>query len=86
MDYKNLVNGEWVESEKKISIYSPIDGEELGSVPAMSQEDVVAAIKSSREALEGWKSLSATERARYLYKVADILERDQNEMGEILAK
>ena len=86
MDYKNLVNGEWIESEKKISIYSPIDGEDLGTVPAMSQEDVVAAIKSSREALEGWKKLSATERARYLYKVADILERDQNAMGEILAK
>ena len=86
MDYKNLVNGEWIESEKKISIYSPIDGEDLGTVPAMSQEDVVAAIKSSREALEGWKKLSATERARYLYKVADILERDQNSMGEALAK
>ncbi len=86
MNYKNLVNGEWLESEKKITIYSPIDGEELGTVGAMTQEEVVTAIKTSREALDTWKDLSATERARYLYKVADILERDQNEIGEILAK
>ena len=48
MDYKNLVNGEWVESEKKISIYSPIDGEDLGTVPAMSQEDVARLVVSRR--------------------------------------
>ena len=43
-DYKNYVNGEWLGSEKKIAIFSPINQEELGTVPAMSQEEVDKAI------------------------------------------
>ena len=38
--YKNYVNGEWKLSKEEIKIYAPATGEELGSVPAMSQEEV----------------------------------------------
>ena len=38
--YKNYVNGEWKTSENEITIYAPANGEELGSVPAMSQAEV----------------------------------------------
>ena len=38
--YKNYVNGEWKTSENSITIYAPANGEELGSVPAMSQAEV----------------------------------------------
>ena len=86
MKYQNLVNGEWVHSAKEITIYSPINNEELGTVPAMSQEEVDIAMETAKKALEGWRNLSAVERAKYLYKAADILERDKDKIGEILAK
>lgn len=84
--YKNLVNGEWKSSEKEITIYSPINQEELGTVPAMSQAEVDEAMQAARAALQAWRALSAVERAAYLHKTAAILERDKEEIGTILAK
>ena len=84
--YQNLVNGEWKSSEKEITIYSPINQEELGTVPAMSQEEVDEAMQAARAALPAWRALSAVERAAYLHKTAAILERDKEKIGTILAK
>ena len=84
--YQNLVNGQWKSSEKEITIYSPINQEELGTVPAMSQAEVDEAMKAARAALPAWRALSAVERAAYLHKTATILERDKEEIGTILAK
>ena len=84
--YQNLVNGEWKSSEKEITIYSPINQEELGTVPAMSQAEVDEAMQAARAALPAWRALSAVERAAYLHKTAAILERDKEKIGSILAK
>lgn len=84
--YQNLVNGEWKSSEKEITIYSPINQEELGTVPAMSQAEVDEAMQAARASLPAWRALSAVERASYLHKTAAILERDKEEIGTILAK
>ena len=84
--YQNLVNGEWKSSEKEITIYSPINQEELGTVPAMSQAEVDEAMQAARASLPAWRALSAVERAAYLHKTAAILERDKEEIGTILAK
>ena len=84
--YQNLVNGEWKSSEKEITIYSPINQEELGTVPAMSQAEVDEAMQAARAALPAWRALSAVERAAYLHKTAAILERDKEKIGTILAK
>lgn len=84
--YQNLVNGEWKSSEKEITIYSPINQEELGTVPAMSQAEVDEAMKAARAALPAWRALAPVERAAYLHKTAAILERDKEEIGTILAK
>lgn len=84
--YKNYINGEWRVSENEITISSPINNEALGTVPAMTQAEVDDAMASARAALPAWRALSAVERAAYLHKAADILERDQEKIGEILAK
>ena len=84
--YQNLVNGKWKSSEKEITIYSPINQEELGTVPAMSQAEVDEAMQAARAALPAWRALAPVERAAYLHKTAAILERDKEKIGTILAK
>ena len=79
--YKSYINGEWRASENEITISSPINNEILGTVPAMSQAEVDDAMASARAALPAWRALSAVERAAYLHKAADILERDQEKTG-----
>ncbi|MFA1190031.1 NADP-dependent glyceraldehyde-3-phosphate dehydrogenase [Streptococcus pneumoniae] len=84
--YQNLVNGKWKSSEQEITIYSPINQEELGTVPAMTQTEADEAMQAARAALPAWRALSAIERAAYLHKTATILERDKEKIGTILAK
>lgn len=84
--YQNLVNGKWKSSEQEITIYSPINQEELGTVPAMTQTEADEAMQAARAALPAWRALSAVERAAYLHKTAAILERDKEKIGTILAK
>ncbi|HEW9154305.1 TPA: NADP-dependent glyceraldehyde-3-phosphate dehydrogenase [Streptococcus pneumoniae] len=84
--YQNLVNGKWKLSEQEITIYSPINQEELGTVPAMTQTEADEAMQAARAALPAWRALSAIERAAYLHKTAAILERDKEKIGTILAK
>ncbi|MGT2932974.1 NADP-dependent glyceraldehyde-3-phosphate dehydrogenase [Streptococcus catagoni] len=85
-EYKNLVNGEWKLSKNKITIYAPADGEELGSVPAMSTEEVDFVYEVAKKAYPEWRKLSYVERAAYLHKAADILVRDVEKIGAILSK
>ncbi|HGR7524427.1 TPA: NADP-dependent glyceraldehyde-3-phosphate dehydrogenase [Streptococcus pneumoniae] len=84
--YQNLVNGKWKSSEQEITIYSPINQEELGTVPAMTQTEADETMQAARAALPAWRALSAIERAAYLHKTAAILERDKEKIGTILAK
>lgn len=84
--YKNLVNGEWKLSENEIKIYAPATGEELGSVPAMSTEEVDFVYESAKNAFEEWRALSYVERAAILHKAADILVRDAEKIGSVLSK
>lgn len=84
--YQNLVNGKWKSSEQEITIYSPINQEELGTVPAMTQTEADEAMQAARAALPAWRALSAIERSAYLHKTAAILERDKEKIGTILAK
>lgn len=84
--YKNYVNGEWKLSKEEIKIYAPATGEELGSVPAMSQEEVDYVYASAKAAQKEWRALSYVERAAYLHKAADILVRDAEKIGAVLSK
>ncbi|HEK9606683.1 TPA: NADP-dependent glyceraldehyde-3-phosphate dehydrogenase, partial [Streptococcus equi subsp. equi] len=67
-------------------IYAPATGEELGSVPAMSREEVDQVYASARAALADWRALSYVERTAYLHKAADILVRDAEKIGAVLSK
>lgn len=86
--YKNYVNGEWklAHTGKVIDIYSPIDGSKVGSVPAMSTEEVDESIKASREAQKLWRDTPLGERAKLLDKVADLLLEHQEVLADILVR
>ena len=45
---------------KKLRFYSPINQEELGTVPAMTQAEVDEAMKAARAALPAWRALSVS--------------------------
>ena len=84
--YKNYVNGEWKLSQDEIKIYAPASGEELGSVPAMSTDEVDYVYASAKAAFPAWRALSYVERANYIRKAADILQSKAEAIGSVLSK
>lgn len=82
--YRNLVNGEWISSTHEISIESPITGQHIGSVPAMSQEDVDYAITCAKTAQKNWKNRTTDEKAEILYRAANLLVEYKEEIADLM--
>ncbi len=82
-----LIDGQWVESAKKFDTINPATGEVLTQIAAASNEDVDGAVAAARRAFEdrngAWRKLSASERGRLIWKLADLLEKNIDEFAEL---
>jgi succinate-semialdehyde dehydrogenase/glutarate-semialdehyde dehydrogenase len=56
-----------------IAVHAPFTGNEIGSVPAASAEDVRAAVERAREAQKHWAATPIQNRARVLSRFHDLL-------------
>jgi len=85
-DEELLIGGRWVaaESGERFDVTNPATGETVGTVPDGSEEDVRAAIDAAADALEGWKSLAAIERARILRRSADVIRERKEEIAAVM--
>lgn len=86
--FRNLINGQWrnSKSEKFIEIKSPIDGEVVGKVPAMTVDEVDEAIKFAVNSKYKWRETPINERAKILYRAADILQERIEDLSDILIR
>ena len=75
----NYVNGRWHESERRFNDLNPVDGSTVAQVHEAGRELVDAAVQAGRAAQETWGQTSATDRAAMLYRIADEIDRRQEE-------
>ncbi|SFB11708.1 MULTISPECIES: aldehyde dehydrogenase family protein [unclassified Bacillus (in: firmicutes)] len=84
---KLFINGEFVESksQKTFDTYNPATGEVLASVYEAGAEDIDLAVKAARKAFdEGpWSKMSAASRSRLMYKLADLMEANAEELAQL---
>ena len=82
---KILINNRWVSScsGKTFPTINPATGEEICQVAEADVADVEVAVKAAREAFENgpWSKMSAAERGRLLYKLADLVEEHADELA-----
>src|SRR5437879_12938299 len=82
---KMLINGNWVDavSGKTFPSYDPSTGEVLATVAEGDREDVEQAVKAARKAFDQgpWRRLTASERGRLIWKLADLLEAHAEEFA-----
>src|SRR5579885_3586328 len=73
-----LIDGKWVPSAsgKTFETYNPANGQVLAKVSEGGKEDIDKAVKAARKAFETgpWRKMSAAQRSRLLYKLADAIE------------
>lgn len=86
--FRNLINGQWLDSKSKefIEIRSPINQEVVGKVPAMTREEVDEVIQIAVNARGKWKETPINERAKILYKAADLLQERIVDLSDILVR
>ena len=85
---KLLINGQWVEgSGKAFDTTNPATGEVLTQVAEASAKDVDQAVAAARKAFDetggAWRKMSASERGRLLWRIADLIEKNIDELAEL---
>jgi acyl-CoA reductase-like NAD-dependent aldehyde dehydrogenase len=82
-----MINNEWVDGPKRFNTINPANGEVLTQITEALPEDVEKAISAARRAFEDrsgpWRKMSASERGRLLWKLADLVEKNIEELSEL---
>ncbi len=80
--YGLFVGGEWLEPKETYTTIDPSSEEPLAEVGQASEAEVKLAVRSAREAYEnGWSALPGSERAKYLFRIARILQERAREFA-----
>lgn len=66
-------------------VENPSTGEELGTISAAGADDIDRAVRSAKVSFRTWKTVSGPARARYLLKLADLIERDARDLASLEA-
>jgi acyl-CoA reductase-like NAD-dependent aldehyde dehydrogenase len=80
-----FINGEWIETEERITVYNKYSGEELGKVSAASQDHIRQAVSASKQAMKE-RPLSVEDRYQILSRTSRLLLEHRDEMALIMAK
>jgi aldehyde dehydrogenase (NAD+) len=80
--YGHFVGGEWLEPKETYTTIDPSSEEPLAEVGQATEEEVELAVKTAREAFDnGWSALPGSERAKYLFRIARILQERSREFA-----
>jgi len=80
--YGHFVGGEWLEPKETYTTISPATEEPLAEVGQATEEEVQLAVQAARDSFEnGWSALAGAERAKYLYRIARILQERAREFA-----
>ncbi len=80
--YGLFVGGKWLAPSETYTTISPATEEPLAAIAQATPEEVTAAVGAAREAFEnGWSGLPGSERAKYLFRIARILQERAREFA-----
>jgi aldehyde dehydrogenase (NAD+) len=86
---KLLIGGEWRDAigGKTFATVNPATAETLTTVAEASPADVDAAVQAARKTFDDasgpWRKMSASERGRVLWKIAELVEQHIDELAEL---
>jgi aldehyde dehydrogenase (NAD+) len=81
--YGLFIDGEFTEAAdgKVFKTVSPSTEEVLSEIAQAGSEDVDRAVKAARKAFEKWSALPGSERAKYLFRIARIIQERARELA-----
>ena len=79
--YGLFIDGDFVEAKESFKTINPADEEVLAEVALAGPEDVDRAVAAARRAFADWSALPGAERAKYLFRIARILQERAREFA-----
>jgi len=87
MNNKHYIDGKWVTpaSEDTFAVINPANEQLITRVPAGNAQDIEVAVAAARQAFDcgPWPRLTGAERAIYLRKIAEIINRRLDELAKL---
>ena len=84
---KFLIDGQWLDGLKHFDTINPATGDVLTQVGEGSRQDVDRAVTAARKAFDDrtrpWRRMSASDRGRLIWTLADLIERNIDEIAEL---
>ena len=77
------IDGAFVETEGSLPSINPATGEVLANAPLATEREVDAAVAAAARAFDAWRFTPPTQRARLMWKLADLLEANKDEFATI---
>jgi 1-pyrroline dehydrogenase len=86
--HKNFVGGEWVDSAggETMEVVNPSTGEVIAEVARSTAEDADLAVQAAKAALAEWLETTPGERAELLFKLADLIDENADELAALESK
>ena len=84
--YELFINGKFVapDEQKYFDTINPSSGKKIAEVAEAGASDVNKAVKAARKAYGGtWSKISASERAKYIFRIARIIQEKARELAVI---
>ncbi|UFS65558.1 NAD-dependent succinate-semialdehyde dehydrogenase [Paracoccus denitrificans] len=86
LETRAYVAGEWIDADdgKTFPVVNPARGDVIAEVADLSRAEVGRAIAAAAEAMKGWATRTAKDRAQIMRKWFDLMMENQDDLGKIL--
>ena len=86
--FQNYIGGEWVDaaSGETFESTSPANGEAIGTFPRSGAEDVARAVAAAKAAYEDWRLVPAPRRGEILFRFAQLLTEQKEDVSQLMAR
>lgn len=79
----HLINGRSVDSAATIPNLNPATNQVIGEIAAGTEADVAAAVAAAKEAFPKWAALPASQRAKLLRRLGDLINEQVDEIARL---
>ncbi|CAB4688598.1 MAG: aldehyde dehydrogenase family protein [Actinobacteria bacterium] len=79
--YGLFINGVFVDGERTFSTINPATEAHLADIAEASEADVDRAVRAARVAFGSWSKMRGSDRAKYLYRIARIIQERSRELA-----
>ncbi|MBO6659065.1 MAG: aldehyde dehydrogenase family protein, partial [Pseudomonadales bacterium] len=85
-DYKLLINGELVAGDSTMPVINPATEELVADCPRASESQLNDAVAAAKAAFPAWAATPIDQRKEVVMKIADVVEANAQELGQLLTE